>query len=148
MKIIAQNKRAGYDFQLIEKFEAGMVLKGTEVKSLRAGKVTLTDAFVNIDQAMEAWVVNMNIAHYEFGNLNNHEEARKRKLLLKKEEIVRIYHKMKTQKLTIVATKIYFKDSLIKIEIALAKGKKQHDKREDEKEKSIEKNLRRGQYDE
>jgi SsrA-binding protein len=148
MKIIAQNKRAGYDFQLIEKFEAGMVLKGTEVKSLRAGKVTLTDAFVNIDASMEAWVVNMNIAHYEFGNLNNHEEARKRKLLLKKEEIVRIYHKMKTQKLTVVATKIYFKDSLIKIEIALAKGKKQHDKREDEKEKSIEKNLRRGQYDE
>jgi SsrA-binding protein len=148
MKIIAQNKRAGYDFQLIEKFEAGMVLKGTEVKSLRAGKVTLTDAFVNIDPSMEAWVVNMNIAHYEFGNQNNHEEARKRKLLLKKEEIVRIYHKMKTQKLTIIATKIYFKDSLIKIEIALAKGKKQHDKREDEKEKSIEKNLRRGQYDE
>jgi len=148
MKIIAQNKRAGFDFQLVEKFEAGLVLKGTEVKSLREGKVSLTDAFVSIDPQMEAWLLNMNIAHYAFGNLNNHEEVRKRKLLLKKSEIIKIFHQMKTQKLTVIATKIYFKDSLIKIEIALAKGKKHHDKRADEKEKSVQKNLRRGQYDE
>ncbi len=147
MKIIAKHKRASFDYHLMERFEAGIVLKGTEVKSLRAGKVSLSEAFVEIDSNNEAYILNMNIPHYEFGNVNNHEEGRKRKLLLSKKQILELYHKMKTGGLSLVPTIIYFKDSLVKVEIALAKGKKMHDKRQAEAKKDIEKKLRQGKYD-
>jgi SsrA-binding protein len=146
-KMIDRNKRAGYDFFLLEKFEAGIALRGTEVKSLRAGKVSLAESFITIDQNGEVWIQNMTIGHYDFGNINNHEEARKRKLLLNKTEISEIYHKTKAGALTIVPTSIYFKDSIVKIEIALAKGKKQHDKRHAEAERDVERKLRRQDYD-
>lgn len=147
IKIIAKNKRASYDFQLIEKFEAGLELRGTEVKTLRAGKVSLGEAYIEIDKKGEAWVVNMTIPHYEFGNINNHEETRRRKLLLHREQLVKIEHQMKAQRLTIVPTMIYFKSSMVKLEIALAKGKKMHDKRADTAKKDIERKLQRGNYD-
>jgi SsrA-binding protein len=147
MKIIAKNKRAGYDFFLEEKFEAGLMLVGTEVKSLREGKVTLGEAWVDIDSRGEAWIHNMTIPHYAFGNRHNHEETRRRKLLLKKREIEKIYHLMKTQRLTLVPTIIYFKNSKVKIEIALARGKKKFDKRADEAKKSVEKKLRQHNFD-
>lgn len=147
IKIISKNKRAGYDFQLIEKFEAGIELMGTEVKTLRAGKVSLNEAFVTVDKNDEIWVMNMTIPHYEFGNINNHDETRTRKLLMKKDQIQFIAHEMKAQRLTIVATMIYFKKSIVKLEIALAKGKKMHDKRADTAKKDIDRKLQRGQYD-
>ncbi|GAB4010748.1 MAG: SsrA-binding protein SmpB [Bdellovibrio sp.] len=147
IKIIERNKRASFDFFLLEKYEAGIVLQGTEVKSLRAGKVSLTEAYVHLDEFGEVWLYNMNIAQYEFGNIHNHEEGRKRKLLLHKAQAAEIYHRMKAEKLTIIPTQIYFKDSKVKVEIALAKGKKQHDKRQTEAKRDVERKLRRGDYD-
>lgn len=144
IKVIAKNKRAGFDFHLEDKTEAGIVLSGTEVKSLRAGKVTLGEAHITIDANQEVWLYNMNIGQYEFGNRHNHEEARKRKLLLNRHEIEEFAHRMKTERLTLIPTMIYFKDSNIKVEIALGKGKKLHDKREDQAKKDVERKLRRG----
>ena len=146
IKIIAKNKRASYDYFLEEKFEAGMELRGTEVKSLRNGKVSISEAYASIDKNMEAFVANITIPHYEFGNIHNHEETRKRKLLLHKSEIEQIAHEMKTQRLTLVVTKIYFKGSRVKLEIALGKGKKQHDKRQDQAKKDVERKLRQRDY--
>ena len=147
IKIIAKNKRASYDYFLEEKFEAGIALQGTEVKSLRDGKVTLAEAHVIIDNNNEAWIHNMHIAHYSFGNINNHQEDRKRKLLLSKKEIEHIHHTMKTKRLALIPTMIYFKQSLVKMEIALAKGKKLYDKRATEAQKTVEKKLKRGVYE-
>ncbi len=147
IKIIAKNKRASYDYELIERVEAGLVLQGTEVKSIRAGKVKISEAHISIDTNKEAWINNMYVAHYDFGNIHNHEETRKRKLLLNAKEIEKISHKMRAEKLTVVPTIIYFKQNRIKIEISLARGKKHHDKREDSKKKDIEKKLKRGIYE-
>jgi SsrA-binding protein len=147
IKIIGTNKRASFDFTLKEKFEAGIVLQGTEVKVLREGKVSLTESYVVIDNNDEVWAYNVNIPQYEFGNIHNHQEQRVKKLLLNKQEIVRIYHEMKSQQLSLIVTKIYFKDSKIKLEFALAKGKKLHDKRDSEKEKDVARKLRRGDYE-
>lgn len=147
IKIIAKNKRAGYDFFLEQKYEAGIVLVGTEVKSLRAGKVSLQEAYIDIDGQGELWAYNITIPHYEFGNIHNHLETRKRKLLMKKTEIVKMWHLMKAQNLTIVPTMIYFKESIVKLEIALARGKKKFDKRQDEAKKTVERKLRQQQFD-
>jgi SsrA-binding protein len=147
MKIIAKNKRASYDYELLEKFEAGLVLVGTEVKSLRLGKVSIKESFISIDKGMEAWIHGMLIAPYSHGNQFNHPENRRRKLLLSKKQIEQIHHDMKSQSLTIVPTVIYFKKSYVKIEVALAKGKKHYDKRAAEAKKDVEKKLRRGQYE-
>ncbi|MBL6991329.1 MAG: SsrA-binding protein SmpB [Bacteriovoracaceae bacterium] len=147
IKIIAKHKRASYDYFLKEKFEAGIVLVGTEVKSLRAGKVSIAESHVTIGRDGEVWIHNVNIPHYDFGNINNHEEARRRKLLLHKKEITRIHHKMKTEKLALIPTMIYFKRSYIKIEIALGKGKKLYDKRHDQAQKDVNRKLQRGLYD-
>lgn len=147
IKIIGNNKRATFDYSLKETFEAGIALKGTEVKVLRMGKVTLTEAYVVIDNEGEVWAYNVLIPQYTFGNINNHQESRIKKLLLKKAQINRIHHEMKTQQLTLVVTKIYFKDSKVKLEFALGKGKKLHDKRESDKEKDVQRKLQRGNYD-
>ncbi len=147
IKIIARNKRASFDYFLLEKYEAGLSLQGTEVKSLRSGKVSIGEAYVSIDKNFEAFVSNINIPHYEFGNIHNHEETRKRKLLLHKSEIEKIAHEMKTQRLTLVATMIYFKGSRVKLEIALGKGKKQYDKRHDQAKKDVERKLQQRNYD-
>jgi len=147
IKIIAKNKRASYDYAFEETFEAGLVLVGTEVKVLRAGRVTMAEAYVTVDERHEAWIYNMNIPHYDHGNINNHEETRKRKLLLNEAEINRLYHQMKAARLTIIPVKIYFKNNRIKLEIALARGKQQHDKRQDKAKKDIERKLQRKEYD-
>ncbi len=148
VKIICKNKRAYHDFLVLEKIEAGLELKGTEVKSIRLDKVRIDEAFVRIDAEKEAWINNMFIGHYDFGNVNNHEEFRKRKLLLHKREIEKIQSEMKKQKLTVIPLSLYFKGGKVKLEIAMAKGKKLHDKRESQKTKDVERNLRRGKYDE
>jgi len=147
MKIIGTNKRAGFDYSLKEFFEAGMVLQGTEVKVLREGKVSLNEAYVMIDNNGEMWAYNVLIPQYKFGNIHNHQEARVKKLLLTRQQITRIYHEMKTQQMSLVVTKIYFKDSKVKLEFALAKGKKLHDKRESDKERDVRRSLQRGHYD-
>lgn len=147
IKIITKNKRAGYDYQLGDKYEAGLVLTGTEVKSLRAGKAKISESFIIIDQAGEAWIQNMYIAHYEFGNISNHDETRKRKLLLNSKEIQQIAHDTAAKGLTIVPTILYFKGSRVKIEISLAKGKKIYDKRQDQAKKDVERKIRQGSYE-
>jgi len=147
MKIIAKNKRASFDYQLKERFEAGVSLKGTEVKSLRQGKATIGEAYIAIDKKDEVWAYNINIPQYEFGNINNHEETRKRKLLLNKKEIENIKHQMKAGGMTVVPTILYFKRSLIKLEIALGKGKKLHDKRNDQAKKDVQRKIQRGIYE-
>jgi SsrA-binding protein len=147
IKIICKNQRAGYDYFLEEKYECGVALAGTEVKSLRNGKGKIDEAYVAIDSAGEVWLQNATIPHYEFGNINNHPETRKRKLLLKREEIAQIEKKMATKGYTIIPLSLYFKDSLVKCEIALAKGKKLFDKRDSAAKKDVERKLRQGQFE-
>jgi len=147
IKIIGTNKRAGFDYTLKETFEAGMMLQGTELKVLREGKVSLAEAYVAIDGNGEVWAYNVLIPQYAFGNIHNHQESRIKKLLLNRKEITHIYHEMKTQQLALVVTKIYFKDSKVKLEFALGKGKKLHDKRESDKEKDVQRKLQRRNYD-
>lgn len=145
IKVISKNKRAGFDYHLEDKVEVGIVLVGTEVKSLREGKVTISESHISIDGNHEIWIHNMKIAPYAFGNINNHEEARSRKLLMGKMQIEEFAYKMKAERLTIVPTIIYFKGSVVKMEIALAKGKKLYDKRQDQAKKDVERKLRRGE---
>lgn len=129
IKIIAENKKAFHDYFIEEKYECGIVLSGTEVKSLRAGKVNLRDSYVTI-KAGEAWLIGVNISPYDHGNRFNLDPMRSRKLLLHKKEIIKLYSTIKQDGLTLVPTKCYFKDSKVKFEIGLARGKKNYDKRE------------------
>lgn len=147
IKIIAKNQRASYDYFIEDKYECGIALVGTEVKTLRQGKAMINEAFVTIDSQGEAWLQNSTIPHYEFGNINNHPETRKRKLLLKREEIHQIEKKMAIKGYTLIPLALYFKDSLVKCEIALAKGKKVFDKRDTDAKRDVERKLRQGQYD-
>lgn len=141
MNLISNNKKAGHDYSLLDKFEAGMVLQGTEVKSLRLGKCSIKEAFIQIKNG-EAWLMGATISHYSHGNRENHEEQRPRKLLLHKSEIKKIEMEIKTQKVSVVPTKIYFSKGKVKLEFSLAKGKKKFDKRQDEVKKSVERKLR------
>jgi SsrA-binding protein len=129
-KLIADNRRARHDYHLLERLEAGLVLTGTEVKSLREGRATLGQAFAEIRDG-EAWLVGSHIATYEQGNVANHDPDRARKLLLHGREIARLIGQTKEKGLTLVPTKLYFKDGRAKVELALAKGKEQRDKRRD-----------------
>lgn len=147
IKIICRNKRAGYDYFIEEKYECGIVLLGTEVKSMRQGKGIINEAYVTIDSQGEAWLQNATIPHYDFGNINNHPETRKRKLLLNRTEILQLEKKMATKGFTLIPLALYFKDSLAKCEIGLAKGKKIFDKRETAAKKDVERKLRQGQFE-
>lgn len=134
IKLIANNKKAYHDYFVEEVFEAGLVLQGTEVKSLRLGKANLKDAFCRIMQG-EVYVNNLNISVYEFGNRENHDPTRIRKLLLNKTEIAKLIKKVDERGYSLVPTRLYFKKGKAKLEIGLAKGKKLHDKRQTIKEK-------------
>ena len=147
IKIIVKNSRVGYDYFVEEKCEAGIALVGTEVKSLRLGKAKLADSFVMIDDHFEAWLYNLSIAHYTHGNINNHDENRKRKLLLNQSELIDLHKKMQLKGLSLIPTMIYFKKSMVKCEIALVRGKKLYDKRESAAKKDVERKLRQGQYE-
>ncbi len=131
-----KNKKAYFDYTILEELEAGIVLTGTEIKSIRKGSVDLKDTFVVIKQD-EAYLLNMYIAKYEEGNIFNHEERRTRKLLLHKSEIKKIKEKVKIEGLTIIPLKLYFKKNKVKILIGICKGKKLYDKRESLKEKGL-----------
>ena len=142
MKIITQNKKATHDYFIETKYEAGIILKGSEVKAIRLGKVNLNDSFVFIKN-QEVFINNMHIAKYEQANLFNHQELRVRKLLLNHKEILKLISKTKEQGYTIIPLKVYLKDSLIKLEIALAKGKKNYDKRQTLKQKDMDMRLKK-----
>lgn len=136
MKIINTNRKAFHDYFILDKFEAGIVLKGTEIKSIRKNGLNLKDSFVRINNDLQASIVNLHISPYEFGNRFNHEERRERRLLLNKKELRKLNQEVKEKALTIVPLKVYFNEKgIVKLEIALAKGKKLYDKRESEKEK-------------
>ena len=128
-KLIANNKKAYHDYFILEKYEAGLVLHGTEVKSLRMGKCSIKEAFIRVEDG-EMYIYGMHISPYEKGNIFNKDPLRVRKLLLHKKEILKIFGKMKEQGITVVPLQVYFSGSLVKIEIGLAKGKKLYDKRE------------------
>ena len=130
IKIIAKNKKARHDYFIEETFEAGIELRGTEVKSLRMGKCSIKEAFVRVINE-ELFIMNMNISPYEKGNIFNKDPIRVRKLLLHRSEINKLIGKVAQQGYTIVPLSIYFKGRLVKVEIALAKGKKLHDKRQE-----------------
>jgi SsrA-binding protein len=127
-KFVAQNKKARHDYHIEDTYEAGMVLMGTEVKSLRAGRASLSDGFVEIDDG-EVWLHNVHIPEYTQGTWTNHAARRKRKLLLNRAEIEKLERKTSEKGFTIVPLSLYFKDGRAKVEIALAKGKKSWDKR-------------------
>ncbi|MDY0211005.1 MAG: SsrA-binding protein SmpB [Acholeplasma sp.] len=132
--IVAQNKKARHDYFITQTYEAGIQLKGTEIKSIRQHKANINDAFVSIKNG-EIFIVNMHVAPYDHGNLFNHDETRTRKLLMHKKEIIKLEVKAKEDGFTIIPLKLYFNEGLAKLEIAVAKGKKLFDKREDLKEK-------------
>ena len=136
------NRKANYDYQILESFETGIVLTGTEIKSIRNGSANLKDSYAVIKNG-EVFLLNMHISHYEEGNIFNHDETRTRKLLLHKKEILKLNDKIKLQGLTLVPLKLYFKKNKAKILLGLAKGKKTFDKRESIKERDIKRNLER-----
>ncbi|MEU1278267.1 SsrA-binding protein SmpB [Streptomyces sp. NPDC005805] len=133
-KLIAQNKKARHDYLIIDTYECGLVLTGTEVKSLRQGRASLADGFVQIDGG-EAWLHNVHVPEYSQGTWTNHSARRRRKLLLHREEIDKLESKSQETGHTIVPLALYFKDGRAKVEIALAKGKKEYDKRQTLREK-------------
>jgi SsrA-binding protein len=134
IKILSDNRPAGHNYYLSDRMEAGLVLTGTEVKAARDGKIQLKEAFAEV-AGNEAWLVNAHIGQYSHGNIMNHEPTRRRKLLLHRKEIDKLLGVTREKGLTLVPTKLYLKDGRIKLEIAVGKGKKLHDKRESERER-------------
>ncbi|MFF4392634.1 MULTISPECIES: SsrA-binding protein SmpB [unclassified Streptomyces] len=133
-KMIAQNKKARHDYAILDTYECGLVLTGTEVKSMRQGRASLVDGFVSVESG-EAWLYNVHVPEYSQGTWTNHSARRKRKLLMHREEIDKLERKADESGHTIVPLSLYFKDGRAKIEIALAKGKKEYDKRQTLREK-------------
>ncbi|MBW6472305.1 MAG: SsrA-binding protein SmpB [Anaerolineaceae bacterium] len=129
IKIIAKNRKASFEYFLLDKFEAGIELQGSEIKSIRAGQVSIGEAFIQIDN-LEAWLINSHVAKYDAASIFNHDPKRKRKLLLHKKEINQIWNAVRQKGLTVVPTILYLSNGKAKIEIALAKGKRMYDKRD------------------
>jgi SsrA-binding protein len=136
IKILSDNRSAGHNFHLLERYEAGLVLTGTEVKSAKTGKIQLKESYAEVSEN-EAWLMNAHISEYSHGNIMNHAPVRKRKLLLHRSEIQKLQSATREKGLTLVPTKLYLKAGRIKVEIAVAKGKKFHDKREATKAKEM-----------
>ena len=135
------NRKAKYNYQIFETVEAGIVLTGTEIKSLRLGKANIKDSYVRVKNN-EMYIINMHISSYDNGNRFNHDETRERKLLLHKKEIFKFRDKIKLESYTIIPLKVYLVKGRAKVLIGLAKGKKNYDKREDIKKRDIERNIR------
>lgn len=140
--IIIKNKKASFDYEILETIEAGIVLKGTEIKSIRLGKANLKDSYCIIKNN-EIFILNMHISQYEFGNIFNHDETRTRKMLLHKKEILRLKSKIELNGFTLVPLQLYFKNNHAKLTIALAKGKHNYDKREVIKKRDQERDLKK-----
>jgi len=129
IKVVANNRKASFEYFLIEKFEAGLVLQGSEIKSIRAGQISIQESYIDIQDGKQAWLLDAHIAPYEQANRYNHEPRRKRRLLLHKKQILELWNNVRIKGMTIVPIRVYLKGGRAKIEIALAKGKKAHDKR-------------------
>ena len=142
-KIVVDNRRARHDYHLLERLEAGLVLTGTEVKSLRAGRAHLRNAYADVREG-EAWLVGAHIAEYEQGNAANHDPDRDRKLLLHRREIATLIGKVRERGLTVVPTRLYFKDGRAKVELAIARGKEARDKRGDIAQREADRQIERG----
>lgn len=140
MEAIAENRKARHEYFIIDTYEAGIKLTGTEIKSIRAHRVNINDSYVQIKDNKPI-IINMNIAKYDFGNIFNHDETRSRELLLHKHEILKLAQKIKLEGATLVPLKLYFKGSLCKVEVALCKGKNQADKRETLKERDAKRHM-------
>ncbi|MDF7808447.1 SsrA-binding protein SmpB [Pontiellaceae bacterium B12219] len=141
--VLATNRKALHDFQILEKLEAGMVLTGTEVKSCKQGHVSIQEGYIHIDERLEAWLVGSTVQPYEQGNIFNHTQTRERKLLLHRKEIERLYAKTREKGLTIVPLKLYLSKGNVKLRIGLAKGKNVVDKRETLKERESKRDTQR-----
>ena len=142
IKVVATNRKAGRDFHLEERREAGLVLMGTEIKSIRAGRVNLRDSFAMVKEG-ELWLMNAHIAPYDQGTYTNHEPRRPRKLLMHRREINRIAGKLQEKGFTLIPLRIYLKNNLAKVELGLARGKKQYDKRAALREKETRREIDR-----
>ena len=142
MKLLTNNKKVAHEYFILESHECGIVLKGTEIKSIRQGKFSIKESYVKVRNS-EMYITNMNITKYDHGNIFNHKEDRDKKLLMTKREITKLGQKVKLEGLTLVPTKVYLKEGLCKVEIALCKGKKLYDKRETQKERDVNKRLQK-----
>jgi len=147
IRVVSTNRKAYHDYFIDETYEAGIVLQGSEIKSVRAGRVSLKEAYVRIDENLEAWLIDAHIAPYELATHFNHEPRRPRKLLLHKQEILRLWNKVRQKGVTIIPLRMYLKNGKAKVEIAVARGKKKYDKRAEiarrEMEREIQRELRR-----
>lgn len=142
IKVIARNKKASHEYFILEKYECGIELFGTEVKSIRQGKVNLTDAYASVDNG-EVFVKGMNISPFEQGNIFNRDPLRHKKLLMHKKEIMKLFGQLKTQGYALIPLSVYLKGSRVKVEIGLCKGKKLYDKREDIAKRDAKRNMDR-----
>jgi len=146
MKVLAHNKKVQHDYHILDTFEFGIVLKGTEIKSVRQGKFSINESYVTINKDLEMYILNMHISKYDHGNLFNHQEKRKKKLLAHKHTIKKLEQKIKLEGLTLVPKRVYLKDGLCKVEVVLAKGKKLYDKRQVKKREDAEKRIEKALY--
>ncbi len=142
-KLIAQNRKARHNYEIEDTIEAGMVLVGTEVKSCREGRVNMSEAYATIDGNGEAWLLQCHISPYSHGNVNNHEPVRPRKLLLWADEIERLAIKVNQEGRTLVPLRMYFKHGLVKVELAVGRGKKLYDKRQDQARRDADRSMQR-----
>jgi SsrA-binding protein len=142
-KLIVSNRKARHDYHLDDRYEAGLVLQGTEVKSLRGGKGSLVEAWVKIDEQGEAWLMQAHIPEYAFGNRNNHDPTRPRKLLLHRRELDRLAHEVGARGVTLVPTRLYLRDGRVKLEFAVGRGKNVADKRQSAKERDAKREIDR-----
>jgi SsrA-binding protein len=142
VKIIATNRKARHDFFLLESFEAGLVLQGSEIKSIRAGQISLKEAYIRVD-GEQAWLVNAHIAPYDPASRENHDPLRDKKLLLHKKEIKKLWDEVRQKGTTIIPTKVYLSRGRAKVEIAVAKGKKKYDKRQALKKRDAQREIDR-----
>lgn len=129
LKVVATNRKASFEYFLMEKYEAGLALQGTEIKSIRLGQISLAEAYIDVENGRDAWLIEAHIAPYEQASRFNHDPKRKRRLLLHKKEIRELWNNVRQKGMTIVPTRVYLKNGRAKIEIALAKGKRDYDKR-------------------
>ena len=142
-KTLAKNRRAKYEYEIEKTIEAGIVLEGTEVKSARAGKINIADSFCRVNENLQVYLMNAHISHYDFGNRHNHDPKRQRVLLLHRSEIKRLYGQLKQKGFSLIPLKIYLKGGIIKLELALGRGKKVYDKRLSIKKREAQREIER-----
>ena len=142
-KTLAKNRKARFEYEIQKTMEVGIVLKGTEVKSIRAGQINLAESYCRVDDHLQIYLMNAHISQYDFGNRHNHDPLRPKSLLLHRSEIRRLYGQVKEQGLTLIPLKIYLKGGIIKIELALARGKKLYDKRQTLKKQDAQRDVER-----